>query len=168
MRVHLFTALAAVSSFLLAAPLAAHAQAGAPSPSPGAAAPPSPVSSPGPAASPRAGASPAATPAGAATPDPMLPKARGEFDAWQSGKIDLSRYIPDAAAQFTPDLVTQLSTQFLKPLGAVQTFTQLRVVTTQGAVIHVYRVVAERGSIDEAISWNDAGKIQFIRFLPVP
>ena len=103
-----------------------------------------------------------------ASPDPLLAKARGEFDAWQSGKIDLSRYIPEAAAQFTPDLVSQLSTQFLKPLGAVKTFTQLRVVTVQGAVVHVYRVVAEKGSIDEAISWDDAGKIQFIRYIPVP
>ena len=165
MRVHFFTALAAVSVLIPSAPLAAFAQAGGPSPSPsGSAAPASPTVSPGPVTSPAPGGSPAAV----ASPDPLLAKARGEFDAWQSGKIDLSRYIPEAAAQFTPDLVSQLSTQFLKPLGAVKTFTQLRVVTVQGAVVHVYRVVAEKGSIDEAISWDDAGKIQFIRYIPVP
>jgi len=124
--------------------------------------------SPGPTASP---AAPAASPAPATSPappaDPLLhAKARAEFDAWATGKIDLSHYIPDAAPIFTPEFVAQLSNQYLKPLGAVKTFTQVRVVTMQGARVIVYRAVCEKGSIDQAISWNDAGTIQYIRFVP--
>jgi hypothetical protein len=147
-RVYSLAALLAAVSFTAAAHVPALSQ---PSPSP----------APIPSASPAAPAPPAAT-------DTLLPKARAEFDAWQSGKIDLSRYVAEAAAIFTPDFVTKLSDQYLKPLGAVKSFTQLRSETVQGATLYFYRAVCDKGSIDQAISWNDAGKVQYIRFIPLP
>jgi hypothetical protein len=123
---------------------------------------PQPSGTPSPAASPP----PASSPAPAVAADARLAKARAEFEAWQNAKIDLSHYIPEAAAQFTDAVVKSLSDQALKPLGAVKTFTQVRIVTTPVATIYVYHVVAANGAIDQAISWDAAGKIQYIQFVP--
>lgn len=129
-----------------------------PTPLPSASAAPSPAGSPAPV--------PASTPASAATADANAAKARAEFEAWQNAKIDLSHYIPEAAAQFTDAFVKSLSDQALKPLGAVKTITQIRVVTTPVATIYVYHVVCANGAIDQALSWNAAGKIQYLQFVP--
>ena len=122
------------------------------SPSPAAASSPVPSSSPG----------------SAATADARAVKARVEFEAWQSGKIDLSHYVPEAAAQFPDAVVTSISDHGLKQLGAVKSITQIRVVTTPVATIYVYHVVCANGAIDQAISWDAAGKIQYIQFVPPP
>jgi hypothetical protein len=143
-----------------------------PSPAPPPA--PQPSVAPSPAPQPSGGPSPGASPvpvpvtspAPAGTTDANAAKARIEFEAWQNAKIDLSHYIPEAAAQFTDAVVKSLSDQALKPLGAVKTITQTRVVTTPVATIYVYHVVCANGAIDQAISWNSAGKIQYIQFVP--
>lgn len=145
---------ATVNAAAQTAPSRAPQPSAAPSPAPR----PSVVPSPAPV--------PASSPAPAASADANLAKARGEFEAWQNGKIDLARYIPEAAAQFTDATVKSISDQALKPLGAVKTITQIRVVTTPVAMIYVYHVVCANGAIDMAISWNAAGKIQYIQFVP--
>jgi len=127
-----------------------------------------------PAPQPASAPSPAASPAPAPVPSPLpsavasanLAKARAEFDAWQNAKIDLSHYIPEAAPQFTDAVVKSISDQYLKPLGAVKTFTLGSTVIAPAAMIFVYHAVCANGAIDEAISWNAAGKIQYIRFVP--
>ena len=135
-------------------------------------------SAPRPSSPPAAAASPAASPAGspapapatspapAASADPNVVKARVEFEAWQNGKIDLSHYIPEAVTQFTDAVVKSISDQSLKPLGAVKSVALLRTATVPGAVIYVYHVVCANGAVDESLSWNAAGKIQFIQFDP--
>jgi hypothetical protein len=130
-------------------------------------APASPGMSPAPAVTPAPSASPSpgVSPAPAASADPNLVKARAEFEAWQSGKIDLSHYIPEAVKQFTDAVVKQISKQSLRPLGAIKTFTQIRVVTTPVAQIFVYHAMCANGAMDEAISWDAAGKIQYIQFV---
>ena len=153
MNIARFTAACAIATLAAVAP--ALAQTAAPSPQPSSA--PSPAS-PAPA--------PQASPVSSAAAAANLAKARAEFEAWQNAKIDLSRYIPEAATQFTGAAVKSISDTYLKPLGAVKTFTQIRVVTTPAAVIYVYHSVCANGAMDQAISWNDAGKVQFIRFVP--
>jgi hypothetical protein len=121
---------------------------------------PSPVPSPNP--------SPLETPAivaPASIPSPELAaKARAEFDAWQRGKIDLNRYFPAARAQLSNATVTDISTQVLKPLGALSSFTQLRKTTYHGMSLYVFRAVCANGAVDQMISWDDTGHILFILF----
>jgi hypothetical protein len=125
-------------------------------------------------------ATPASTPAAAApapavtatpTPGPapapaLVGAARAEFEAWQSGKIDLSRYIPEARAQFTDSAVNQISSKYLRPLGPVKTFTFVHQMVVGGMVVYVFRAACANGTLDELISWNSAGKVQFIFFRP--
>jgi len=59
---------------------------------------------------------------------------------------------------FGDAFVKQLSDQYLKPLGALKTFTLLRTVSSQDAVVYVYHAVCEKGATDEAISWNEAAE----------
>jgi len=121
------------------------------------------------------GSSPAASsvPTATATPVPgpapspaVVSAARAEFEAWQAGKIDLNRYIPEARAQFTDSAVGQISSQYLRPLGAVKTFSFVRQLAVQGMTVYEFRAACANGSIDELISWNSAGKVQFIFFRP--
>jgi hypothetical protein len=114
-----------------------------------------------------ASASPAPAISPASSPSPELAaKARAEFVAWQSAKIDSTRYIPEAKTQFTPTFVNDISSKYLKPLGTLQSITQIQKTTAQAAQIYVYRVVCDKGTMNMAISWNDAGLVQFIRFVP--
>ncbi len=121
----------------------------------------------GQAAAPAASASPApaASPAPTATKE-QTAKARAEFDAWQAGKIDLDRYVAEAKPQFSDAMVSQLSTAYLKPLGAVRSFTLTDKGPYQGMTVYAFRAACANGTIDELISWNGAGKIQFIFFRP--
>jgi hypothetical protein len=116
-------------------------------------------------------AAPSPTPAPAMSPAPtpapaMSAAARAEFEAWQSGKIDLTHYIPEAKAQFTDSAVSQISAQYLHPLGAVKTFGYVRQMTVQGMTVYVYLATCANGSLEELISWNADGKVQFIFFRP--
>jgi hypothetical protein len=126
-------------------------------------APSSPV--PQPSGAPSAAPSPAVSPVPPAAAAANLAKARAEFEAWQNGKVDLARYIPEARAQFTDAAVKSVSDQ-LKALGAVKTLTLTRTVTSSAAVVYVYHVVCAAGAMDQGISWDAGGKIQYIQFVP--
>jgi hypothetical protein len=118
-----------------------------------------------PSAAPSAAPTPAASPA--PTPAPaMSAAARAEFEAWQNGKIDLTHYIPEAKAQFTDDAVSQISKQYLHPLGAIKSFTYVRQMTVQGMTVYIYLATCANGSLEELISWNADGKVQFIFYRP--
>jgi hypothetical protein len=115
--------------------------------------------------SPSAAATPA--PPSGPTPAPRISAAaRAEFEAWQTGKIDLNHYIPEARARFTDSTVKQISSQYLQPLGAVTAFTYVRQMVVTGQTLFVFRATCANGSADELISWDSAGKVQFIYFRP--
>jgi hypothetical protein len=120
----------------------------------------------GQASAPPATAAPAAT--ATLTPGParspaVVSAARAEFEAWQSGKIDASRYSAYARTQFTDATVAQVS-QGLQTLGPIKTFTFVRQLTIQGMKVDVFRAACANGSFDELIAWDSAGKIPFIYF----
>jgi hypothetical protein len=121
--------------------------------------------------SPGATATPAATPAASIAPVVPIPapsfvaSARTELEAWMAGKIDLSHYSPDARAQFSDSAVSQIA-KYLKPLGAIKTFGYDSQIIVTGIPVAVFLAVCEKGSIDELISWNAAGKVQLILFRP--
>jgi hypothetical protein len=125
-----------------------------------------PSPSPAPAAASSAAPTPAPAPAGP-TPAPRISAAaRAEFEAWQAGKIDLDHYIPEARARFTDTTVKQISSQYLQPLGALTTFTYVRQMVVSGQTLYVFRATCANGSAEELLSWDSAGKIQFIYFRP--
>jgi hypothetical protein len=94
----------------------------------------------------------------------LAARARAEFAAWQDGKIDLDRYLPASRGQFGPTTVTDISTQVLKPLGTLTSFTQIRRTTYHGMSLYVFRAVCANGAVDQMISWDDAGRIVFVLF----
>lgn len=117
--------------------------------------------------SPPASTAPSAAPESSPSPE-LTAKARAEFDAWENGKIDRSRYTTHANAQMTDALVAEVAAR-LKPSGEIKALTPLRETTAQGMQIHVYRVSCANGpALEELISWDSAGKIQLIYFRPEP
>lgn len=124
-----------------------------------------PSPSPAPTASPVAVPTP--SPAPGPTPAPRISAAaRAEFEAWQAGKIDLDHYFAEARVRFTDTTVKQIASQYLQPLGAVTAFTYVRQMVVSGQTLYVFRATCANGSVDELISWDSAGKIQFIYFRP--
>lgn len=150
-----------VRVFVRADATGALAQSTAPPASPSASPSASASGSPAPAGS----TAPAAGPAPTASPE-LTAKARAEFVAWQSGKIDQSRYIPEAKARFTPEFVADVAAKYLKPIGTLSAFTQIQKTTYQGSDIYVYRAAGDKSTINMVVSWNPSGLIQFIRFVP--
>jgi hypothetical protein len=101
----------------------------------------------------------------ASIPSPELAaKARAEFNAWQSGKIDLDRYLPAVRGRFGAATVTDISAHVLAPLGSLTSFTQIRRTTYEGMSLYVFRAVCANGAVEQMMSWDDAGRILFIFF----
>jgi hypothetical protein len=117
---------------------------------------PPPVTSPAP---------PATSPA---SPAPALvAAARTELEAWQSGKLNLDHYIPELRPRLDEAAVARVSPQ-VQGYGAVKTFSYAERMLVQGVAVFVFRAVCANGTLDELISWNSAGKVQFIYFRPAP
>lgn len=119
------------------------------------------AASPAPAASTAASAAPAPAPSA----DPaQTAKARAEYDAWAAGKPDLSHYIASAASQL-PAVIPQVEAG-LQSVGPLSSFTFVRNMTIKGIPVAIYRAVGKTAALEELISWDAAGKIQFIFFRP--
>ena len=125
-----------------------------------------------PAASPAAPPEPTppieASPHAASTPSAeVAARARAEFDANRSGKIDRTRYTDEMNGIISGAALAQAAAQ-LKTLGTVKTFTQVRKVTKGPLTIYVFRIECEKPPpIEESIAWNTAGKVEYLSFGPV-
>jgi hypothetical protein len=131
------------------------------------------------AAEPEASPAPAASaPAPAETDRPLPPpvasvpspeiaaRARAEFEANKSGKIDRTRYTPEMNARITDGALAELSSA-LRSLGTVKTFTQVRKITSGTLTLYVFRVECEKPPLIEvAIGWDPAGKVDYLQLGP--
>lgn len=110
------------------------------------------------------------TPAGAAplpsatpTANPAMGKlARQQFDAFASGKIDLSQY----SVAIPKDAVAQVQA-FLSALGPVQAVDLIQSGKANADTLYVYRFTCENGAALEQLSIKANGKIDGIYFRPV-
>ena len=109
-----------------------------------------------------------ASPHAASTPSAeVAARARAEFDANRSGKIDRTRYTDEMNGIISAPALAQAAAQ-LKTLGTVKTFTQVRKVMKGPLTIYVFRIECEKPPpIEESIAWNTAGKVEYLSFGPV-
>ena len=104
----------------------------------------------------------------ASMPSPEIAaRARSEFEANKSGKIDRARYTPEMNARITDAALAEVSAA-LRALGTVKTFTQVRKITNGSLTLYVFRVDCEKPpQIDLAIGWDTAGKVDYLQLGPV-
>ncbi len=131
----------------------------------------SPAASAKPAGKAKAKAAPAPSePPAAPTPRPtaeQMTKARAEYDDFAAGRIDRTHYSGYANSQITDKTVADVG-GVLKAMGAVKSFVPLPTTSYQGMTVYNFVVTCANGSMDELISWDDAGKIQLIYFRQSP
>lgn len=113
---------------------------------------------------------PSGSPAAAATAvpaeNPAITKiARGEIDAWETGKIDRSKYGDEANKHITDDLIARVSKQ-LAPLGAPTSFKYVGHAQQFGLDLTNYEAVFPQVTLIESIALDANGKIGFIYFVP--
>ncbi|HEY0614393.1 MAG TPA: hypothetical protein VGC96_07115 [Candidatus Elarobacter sp.] len=121
---------------------------------------------PEPDASPNPDATPSPPVATAPSPD-VAARARAELEANRSGKIDRTHYTPELNARITEKILADAAGT-LRSLGAVKTFTQVRKITQGSLTLYVFRIEFEKPPVvEEAIAWNQAGKVDFLQFGPV-
>jgi hypothetical protein len=108
-----------------------------------------------------------ATPAPAASVDPKVEAIAKDWLAQiQANKIDRTQLTEQASAQFTPDLVKQVSDQ-LAPLGAPTAFTYLGSQVIQGMTLYKFRVVfGKQAVLNEGLMLDAAGKVAGLQFAP--
>jgi hypothetical protein len=109
---------------------------------------------------------------GSSSPGPLpapalVAAARMELEAWQNGKLDLDHYIPELRPRLNESAVARVSTE-VQGYGAVKSFSYAQRMLVQGVTVFIFRAVCANGTLDELISWNSAGKVQFIYFRPAP
>jgi hypothetical protein len=116
---------------------------------------------------PSAEPSPAASGPAASTPSPEIAaRARAAFEANRAGKIDRSAYTADMSAKISDAGLAHVAVE-LRQLGDVKTFVQVRKITVGATVAYVFRIETEKPPvIEETISWDAAGKIDFLQFGP--
>jgi hypothetical protein len=104
----------------------------------------------------------------ASIPSPEIAaRARAEYEANKSGRIDRARYTADMNARITDSALAELSSA-LRSLGSVKVFTQVRKITSGGLSVYVFRVECEKPPpIEVAIAWNQAGKVDYLQLGPV-
>ena len=110
---------------------------------------------------------PSATPAPVATADPKIEAlAKSWLTQIQENKIDRTQLTEQASAQFTPELIKQVSDQ-LAPLGAPTTFTYLGSQVIQGMTLYKFRVVfGKQAALNEGLMLDAAGKVAGLQFAP--
>jgi hypothetical protein len=109
---------------------------------------------------------PAPGPATAAsTPSPEIAaRARAVFDANRAGKIDRSQYTDEMNGYIDDKALATASAQ-LTSLGEVKNFNQVRKITQGRLAVYVFRIDFVKGTqIEQAIGWNAAGKVDFLKF----
>ena len=128
-----------------------------------------PATSPAPrdVSAPSAAPSPGAPSSGPPPAPALVAAARIELEAWQNGKLDLDHYIPELRPRLNESAVTRVSTE-VQGYGAVKSFSYAQRMLVQGVTDFIFRAVCANGTLDELISWNSAGKVQFIYFRPTP
>jgi hypothetical protein len=127
-------------------------------------APASPPASGASSAAPSPDASPG-TPASVVSPE-IAARARAEFEANRSGKIERSRYTAEMNGRLT-DAVLAGTAASLQALGPVKSFTQVRKVTQGPLALYVFRIEFEKPPvIEQAIAWNASGKVDFLQYGP--
>jgi hypothetical protein len=111
--------------------------------------------------------SPAASMPAASIPSPEIAaRARAAFDASRAGKIDRSTYSTDMNAIITDAALARVAIE-LRSLGDIKHFVQVRKMTQGTASAYVFRIEGEKPPpIEEIISWDAAGKIDYLRFGP--
>ena len=113
-------------------------------------------------------ASTSPAPAAASIPaeNPAVTKiARAEIDAWESGKVDRTRYTDEANKHITTDLVTNVSKQ-MAPLGAPTSFKYVGHAQQFGMDLTNYEAAFPQITLTESIALDPNGKISFIYFVP--
>ncbi|MBV9973485.1 MAG: hypothetical protein JO135_09130 [Candidatus Eremiobacteraeota bacterium] len=112
-------------------------------------------------------ASPTPVPAASMPPEnPSVTQiARAEIDAWESGKVDRSKYSAEANQHITNDLITNVSKQ-MAPLGPPTSFKYVGHATQFGLDLTQYEAVFPQITLTESIAVDPAGKIAFIYFSP--
>lgn len=94
--------------------------------------------------------------------------AREQFEAWKSGKLDLTAYTSGAQVYFTADVKSQVKAA-LNSLGDLRSFTYDGSRPAQnGIYVETYRITGAKGSALELIHLDDAGRIDSIFFAPLP
>jgi len=109
---------------------------------------------------------PAPGPATAAsTPSPeVAARARAVFETNRAGKIDRSQYTDEMNGYIDDKSLATASAQ-LTGLGEVKNFIQVRKITQGRTTVYVFRIDFVKGStIEEAVGWNPAGKVDFLQF----
>lgn len=118
-----------------------------------------------PSPAPAASAEPEIAPVPASSVSPEVgARARAEFEANRSGRIDRTRYTADMSARISDTALAEVSAA-LKPLGAVRSFTQVRKITQGAQAVYVFRIEFDKPpAVEQAIGWNAAGKIDYLQF----
>ena len=111
--------------------------------------------------------SPAASGPAASTPSPEIAaRARAVFEANRAGKIDRAAYSADMNAKITDAALARVAAE-LRSLGDVKSFVQVRKITMGAIVAYVFRIESEKPPpVEETISWDAAGKVDFLQFGP--
>jgi hypothetical protein len=106
-------------------------------------------------------------PPAASSPSPeVAARARAEFEANRSGKIDRTHYTTEMNARISDTALAEASSA-LKALGPVKGFVQVRKITQGALTLYVFRIECEKPpAVEEAIAWNAAGKVDFLQFVP--
>jgi hypothetical protein len=125
-----------------------------------------------PAAGPSAEPSPAALRPAAFGPAASMPspeiaaRARAVFDANRAGKIDRAAYSAEMSAKISDAGLARVAAE-LRALGDVKSFVQVRKITVGTIVAYVFRIETEHPPVvEEAISWDGAGKVDLLQFGP--
>ena len=120
---------------------------------------------PEPAAPPAEPAPASVAPASIPSPE-IAARARAVFEANRTGKVDRSAYTAQMNAKITDVELARVAAG-LRSIGEVKSFVQVRKITIGSTVAYVFRIEAEKPPvIEEAISWDAAGKIEFLQFGP--
>lgn len=110
---------------------------------------------------------PASVPAASMPSPEIAARARAVFEANRTGKLERSAYTSQLNAKITDAELARVSAG-LRSIGEVKSFVQVRKITMGSMVAYVFRIEAEKPPvIEEAISWDAAGKIEFLQFGPV-
>ncbi len=111
--------------------------------------------------------SPAASGPAASTPSPEIAaRARAAFEANRAGRIDRTAYSADMNAKISDAGLARVAAE-LRNLGEVKSFVQVRKISVGAIVAYVFRIESEKPPpVEETISWDAAGKIDFLQFGP--
>jgi|GEM_PF-2385971 len=101
----------------------------------------------------------------ASLPSPEIAaRARAAFDANRAGKIDRAAYSAQMNATITGAGLARVAAE-LRALGDVKSFVQVRKITMGAIVAYVFRIESEKPpAVEQTISWDSAGKIDFLQF----